>query len=197
MGDRADDTMSYDDDPGDHIHGDGGPHDVAIMEFIAGLKATPDQVRKGFAFQNAVMLDLGPDWVDSRSLIAARNSLDRRRDRSRLSYLESIEGDLTDLARGTTMECQVGVSSPLHVSWEHSKRVRSRAGWQCFGFTSGLRLVIRTDVIRVELDRWDVKPQESLRDGGGPYYSFGESFLRKLGAIEFDDWLRQYRENFI
>lgn len=197
MGEHADDAMNYDDDPGDHIHGDGGPHDVAIMEFITGLKATPDQVRKGFTFQDAVMRDLGPDWVDSRTMIADQRSLHHSRDHSRLSYLESIQGDLTDLARGTTMECQTGVSNPLHVSWEHSKRVRSKADWQCFGFTSGLRLVIRTDVIRAELDRWDVRPQESLREGGGPYYSFGESFLLKLGAIEFDSWLRQYREHFI
>lgn len=197
MGEHADDTMNYDDGPGDHIHDDGGPHDVAIMEFITGLKATPIQVRKGFAFQDAVLHDLGPDWMDSRSLIAERDSLDFRRDRSRLSYLESIEGDLTDLVRGTTMECQTGVSNPLHASWEHSKRVRSRANWQCFGFASGLRLVIRTDAIRAELDRWDVRPQESLRDDGGPYYTLGEPFLRRLGAIEFDAWLRQYRERSI
>jgi hypothetical protein len=193
MGEHADDTMNCDDEPGDHIIGDGGPQDVAIMEFMTGLRATPRQVREGFAFQESVMHDLGPDWVDSRTMISDRRSLHRSRDRSYLSYLESIQGDLTDLARGTTMECQTGVSNPYHVSWEHSKRLRSQADWQCFGFTSGLRLVVRTEAIRAELDRWDVKPQESLRADGGPYYSFGEAFLRNVGAIEFDAWLKQYQ----
>jgi hypothetical protein len=193
MGEHADDTMSYDDEPGDHIVGDGDPQDVAIMGFVTGLGATPRQIREGFAFQNSVMRDLGLDWIDSRTMIFDRRSLDRARDRSYLSYLESVQGDLTDRVRGTTMECQTGVSNPHHVSWEHSKRVRSKADWQCFGFTTGLRLVVRTDAIRAELDRWDAKPQESLRDGGGPYYSFGEAFLRKVGAIEFDVWLKQYQ----
>ncbi len=196
MGDGADDTMNWDDEPANHVVGDGCPQDVAIMQLSTGLKATPKQVSKGFAFQDEIRGRLGSDWIDSR-IILSREFPYLDFHHSYLSYCESVRGDLTDLVRGTTVECQAGVENSYHVSWEHTKRLHSKADWQCFGFTTGLRLITRTDAIRAELDRWNVKPQESRREGGKPYYSFGEAFLRKVGAIEFDAWLKQYQAGLL
>ena len=198
MGEHADDTMNWDIEASDFIHGDGGPGDQAIMDYVHGtLRATPQQVQEGMRFQKDVRIALGPNWTETRRLIMGESFPGRcesqlsRYDFSELNYQESVRGDLTDRVNDTTMECQTAVSG-IDVSWEHSKRQRSQADFQCFGFKSGTCLVVRTSEIRKYLDHWNVSPRESLRENGGPFYSFGESFLRSIGAVSLDEWIRTH-----
>jgi hypothetical protein len=210
MGDHADDTMNYDDEPGDHITGDGGPQDIAIMEFITGFRAPPHEVSAGMAFQAAVLDFLRSCpvsrseheypwscWVETRGLILRDHFHSRseaqlsQQEFSRLNYLESVRGDLTDMYQGVSVECQTGVTGP-HVSWEHSKYERSKAAWQCFGFTSGTRLMVPTSSIRTYLDLWKVEPSPSKRPDGGPYFSFGERFLRGIDGMDLLEWRTWY-----
>lgn len=190
-----------DDDPAQHYIGDGGPIDRAIDAYVRGtLRAAPHEITAGMQFQNEVRLFLNArhrSWVESRSVLLRKHfggrdesQLDRQ-EFSTLNYLESIHGDLTELVHGTSMECQTAVTA-VDASWEHSKRERSKADWQCFGFKNGIRLVVRTLVLRGYLDEWNVSPQESRREGGGPYYSLSEGFLRGLGAVELLKWRDSY-----
>ena len=204
MGEHADDTMNHDLEPGDYYDGDGGPSDQEIDRFIHGtLRATPSEVAAGMRFQDDVMRFLNGGrgvWVPSRSVILGEQfgpgtpeNVLSRHDFSLLNYLESVRGDLLDIDSDpvVAVECQTAVTA-IDSSWEHSKRERCRAAWQCFGFKSGARLMVRTDAIRDYLDRWDVLPNESRRGGGGPYYSLSEVFLMKIGAVGIAEWRDSY-----
>ena len=179
--------------------GDGCESDLKIQEYLSGLKATPPQVKAGFEFQQKVQELLSPFFEESRRLIEAElfgccGGMLSRSELSELNYQESIRGDLVDVQTGVSVECQTAVTG-RDASWEHSKRQRSRAQWQCFGFIDGTCLIVRTDAIREYLDRWNVTPNESRREGGRPYYSLSADFLRSIGAVDLGLWSENYRRN--
>ncbi len=163
------------------------------------LGADPVEIGAGLAFQDEVLrfLNYGSfvtgefSWMETRRLILSSSGRSESTlsgyELSELNLEESIRGDLTDVINDVAMECQTAVSG-LDASWEHSKRVRCQASWQCFGFRSGIRLVVRTGSIRHHLDFWRCEPQESRRCGGGPYYSLSEHFLRGIGAVDLHAW---------
>lgn len=200
MGDHAEDTMECWDAIEDHYIGDGGPEDRSLDLFARGtLRAQPEQVVRGMEFQRNILDLLGSNWMESRRLLLIGHFNGRSEDQlspyefSQLNYLESISGDLIDPINGVSIECQTGVSGP-DVSWEHSKRIRSKAKWQCFGFVNKVCLIIETQSIRNYLDKWNVEPKQSLRKGGGPFYSFGEIFLHSIGAIDIIKWKNIFQD---
>jgi hypothetical protein len=170
------------------------------------LAAAPEEVRAGMAFQAEVLSflnsvprdDVVSEWVETRALILRDHFGGRvecslsRYELPELNLMESVRGDLTDWPNGVAMECQTAVSG-LDASWEHSKRQRCEAEWQCFGFRTGRRLVVHTAAIRTYLDRWSVSPQQSRRDGGGPYYPLSEDFLGRIGGMDLALWRTGYR----
>lgn len=141
-------------------------------------------------------------WVVTRDMIlrdifhSKKESELTQAEQGKLNLLESIRGDLTDMYQGVSMECQTAVSS-LDTSWEYSKFERCLAPWQCFGFLNGNRLVVLTSSLKSYITQYSVQPQSSKREGGGPYYSFCEDFLRGLGAIDLSQWREEYLEKMV
>jgi hypothetical protein len=177
---------------------------------------TADEVSAGLAFQNGVLETLRRDakelniaknsllsnWEESRKLILRDYFHSRKEhelsydEKNKLNLLESIRGDLIDYIRGISLECQTAVTK-VDCGWEHSKRERCEADWQCFGFPkTGARLVVRTSSLRMYLDLWKVKPTPSKREGNSGYYDFAESVLRtEFQAVELEEWLERLKSD--